>query len=112
MVSSVQADADMVVARISEVSGQVATGVSRATEAGAVLRVISEQSERTAAAMKEIAAATREQSSASQSVAQGVERIAGMAEQNADVTRRADGETLGLEKLAGQLQENVGRFVV
>ncbi|AOF80357.1 methyl-accepting chemotaxis (MCP) signaling domain protein [Methyloversatilis sp. RAC08] len=112
MVSSVQADADKVVQRISEVSDQVATGVSRATEAGAVLRVISEQSERTASAMKEIAAATREQSSASQSVAQGVERIAGMAEQNADVTRRADGETLGLEKLAGQLQENVGRFVV
>jgi methyl-accepting chemotaxis protein len=112
MVSSVQADADKVVQRISDVSGQVGTGVTMATQAGAVLRVISEQSERTAAAMKEIAAATREQSSASQSVAQGVERIAGMAEQNADITRRADGETLGLEQLAGQLQDNVGRFVI
>jgi methyl-accepting chemotaxis protein len=112
MVSSVQADADRVVRRIGDVSGQVDAGVHLATEAGAVLRVISEQSERTAAAMKEIAAATREQSSASQSVAQGVERIAGMAEQNADVTRRADGETNGLERLARQLQDNVGRFVI
>lgn len=112
MVSSVQADADKVVRRIGEVSGQVGAGVTLATEAGEVLRVISEQSERTAAAMKEIAAATREQSSASQSVAQGVERIAGMAEQNADITRRADGQTHGLEVLAGQLQDNVGRFVV
>ncbi len=112
MVSSVQADADKVVRRIGEVSGQVGAGVALATEAGEVLRVISEQSERTAEAMKEIAAATREQSSASQSVAQGVERIAGMAEQNADITRRADGQTHGLEVLAGQLQDNVGRFVV
>ena len=112
MVSSVQADADKVVRRIGEVSGQVGAGVTLATEAGDVLRVISEQSERTAEAMKEIAAATREQSSASQSVAQGVERIAGMAEQNADITRRADGQTHGLEVLAGQLQDNVGRFVV
>jgi len=112
MVSSVQADADKVVRRIGEVSGQVGAGVTLATEAGEVLRVISEQSERTAEAMKEIAAATREQSSASQSVAQGVERIAGMAEQNADITRRADGQTHGLEVLAGQLQDNVGRFVV
>jgi hypothetical protein len=60
--------------------------------------------------MKEIAAATREQSSASQSVAQGVERIAGMAEHNADgetlVTRRTDSQTRGvLETLpAGERQ--------
>lgn len=86
--------------------------MSLATEAGEVLRVISAHSERTADAMKEIAAATREQSSASQSVAQGVERIAGMAEQNADVTRKADDQTHGLERLAGELQDNVGRFVV
>ena len=112
MVTSVQADADKVVRRISEVSGQVDAGVTLASEAGDVLRVISDHSERTADAMKEIAAATREQSSASQSVAQGVERIAGMAEQNADITRRADGQTHGLEVLAGELQDNVGRFVV
>jgi methyl-accepting chemotaxis protein len=112
MVSSVQADADQVVRRIGDVSGQVTTGVELASAAGDVLRVISDQSERTADAMKEIAAATREQSSASQSVAQGVERIAGMAEQNADVTRRADSQTHGLEVLAGQLQENVSRFVI
>lgn len=112
MVSSVQADADKVVRRIGDVSGQVDAGVTLATEAGDVLRVISDQSTRTAEAMKEIAAATREQSSASQAVAQGVERIAGMAEQNADITRRADGQTHGLEALAGQLQDNVGRFVV
>ena len=112
MVSSVQADADKVVRRISEVSGQVDAGVTLASEAGEVLRIISAHSERTAEAMKEIAAATREQSSASQSVAQGVERIAGMAEQNADITRRADGQTHGLEVLAGELQDNVGRFVV
>jgi methyl-accepting chemotaxis protein len=112
MVSSVQAEADQVVRRIDQVSSQVDQGVHLASEAGAVLRVINAQSGRTAETMKEIAAATREQSSASQSVAQGVERIAGMAEHNADVTRRTDSQTRGLETLAGELQTNVGRFVV
>jgi methyl-accepting chemotaxis protein len=112
MVSSVQAEADQVVRRIDQVSSQVDQGVHLASEAGAVLRVINAHSGRTADTMKEIAAATREQSSASQSVAQGVERIAGMAEHNADVTRRTDSQTHGLETLAGELQTNVGRFVI
>ena len=112
MVSSVQAEADQVVRRINQVSGQVDQGVHLASEAGAVLRVINAHSGRTAETMKEIAAATREQSSASQSVAQGVERIAGMAEHNADVTRRTDSQTHGLETLAGELQTHVGRFVI
>ncbi|MGK9630575.1 methyl-accepting chemotaxis protein, partial [Salmonella enterica subsp. enterica] len=50
MVSSVQADADKVVRRISEVSGQVDAGVTLASEAGEVLRIISAHSERTAEA--------------------------------------------------------------
>ncbi|WP_018412844.1 methyl-accepting chemotaxis protein [Methyloversatilis thermotolerans] len=112
MVTTVQADADKVVRRISEVSGQVDSGMQLAADAGEVLRVISGHSERTADAMREIAAATREQSSASQVVAQGVERIACMAEQNADITRKADGQTEGLETLAGDLQGNVSRFVI
>ena len=112
MVASVQGDADQVVRRIGEVSSEVDAGVGLAREAGEVLHVISEQSERTAATMMEIAAATREQSSASQNVAQGVERIAVMAERNAGITRHTDQETQGLEALARQLQDNVGRFVI
>ena len=109
-VSEVQSEAERVVAMISEVTGQVRTGVQLATDSGSVLETIGEESTRTTQAVNDIADATREQSTASQEVARGIERIASMAEQNKQATRQTHDQTTRLEDLAAQLQSKVSHF--
>ena len=109
-VSEVQSEAERVVAMITEVTGQVRTGVQLATDSGSVLETIGEESTRTTQAVNDIADATREQSTASQEVARGIERIATMAEQNKQATRQTHDQTTRLEDLAAQLQSKVSHF--
>jgi len=109
-VSEVQSEAERVVAMITEVTGQVRTGVQLATDSGSVLKTIGEESTRTTQAVNDIADATREQSTASQEVARGIERIATMAEQNKQATHQTHDQTTRLEDLAAQLQSKVSHF--
>ena len=75
-----------------------------------VLKTIGEESTRTTQAVNDIADATREQSTASQEVARGIERIATMAEQNKQATHQTHDQTTRLEDLAAQLQSKVSHF--
>jgi methyl-accepting chemotaxis protein len=90
----------------------VRDGVQFATDSGAVLDTIRNESSRTTSAVNDIADATREQSAASQDVARGVERIAQMAEQNNQITRHTHGQTAVLEQLAADLESKVSHFRV
>jgi len=111
-VSEVQDEADRVVAMIKGVTDEVRGGVQFATDSGAVLDTIRNESSRTTGAVNDIADATREQSAASQDVARGVERIAQMAEQNNQITRHTHGQTAVLEQLAADLESKVSHFRV
>jgi len=111
-VSEVQGEADRVVAMIKGVTDEVRGGVQFATDSGAVLDTIRNESSRTTGAVNDIADATREQSAASQDVARGVERIAQMAEQNNQITRHTHGQTAVLEQLAADLESKVSHFRV
>ena len=83
-----------------------------ATDSGAVLETIRNESDRTTSAVNDIADATREQSIASQEVARGVEDIARMADQNNQVTRQTNEQAALLEQLAANLQSKVSHFNV
>ncbi|MDD3353565.1 methyl-accepting chemotaxis protein [Zoogloea sp.] len=111
-VAEVQGEAERLVTMIQGVTGQVEGGVRSATESGQMLETIRNESSRTTSAVNDIADATREQSAASQDVARGVERIAQMADQNNQVTRRSHEQTALLEQLAADLEAKVGHFRV
>ena len=107
-----QNEADRVVAMIRGVTDEVRDGVRLATNSGAVLETIRSESVRTTAAVNDIADTTRAQSTSSQDVAQGVERIAQMAAQNNQITRRTHEQTTTLEQLVADLETKVGHFRV
>ncbi len=109
-VSEVQSEAERVVAMINGVTSEVRTGVQLAADSGSVLETIGQESTRTTQAVNDIADATREQSTASQEVARGIEQIATMAEQNKQATRQTHDQTTLLEDLAAQLQSKVSHF--
>ncbi len=109
-VSEVQSEAERVVAMINGVTSEVRSGVQLAADSGSVLETIGQESTRTTQAVNDIADATREQSTASQEVARGIERIATMAEQNKLATRQTHDQTTLLEDLATQLQSKVSHF--
>ena len=111
-VSEVQTEADRVVSMIRGVTEEVRDGVRLATDSGAVLETIRNESDRTTSAVNDIADATREQSIASQEVARGVEDIARMADQNNQVTRQTNEQAALLEQLAANLQSKVSHFNV
>ncbi len=111
-VSEVQTEAERVVSMIRDVTNGVRDGVRLATDSGAVLETIRNESDRTTSAVNDIADATREQSIASQQVARGVEDIARMADQNNQVTRQTNEQAALLEQLAANLQSKVSHFSV
>ncbi len=111
-VSEVQTEAERVVSMIRGVTEEVRDGVRLATDSGAVLETIRNESDRTTSAVNDIADATREQSIASQEVARGVEDIARMADQNNQVTRQTNEQAALLEQLAANLQSKVSHFNV
>ncbi|WP_079435857.1 Cache 3/Cache 2 fusion domain-containing protein [Zoogloea sp. LCSB751] len=111
-VTEVQSEAQRVVTMIQGVTNGVRDGVGLATESGAMLETIRSESVRTTAAVNDIADTTRAQSTSSQDVAHGVERIAQMAAQNNQITRRTHEQTTTLEQLVADLETKVGHFRV
>ena len=89
---------------------RVATGVEQAQLAGSTIAQVQAQSRQVVDAVAEISIALREQAAASTEIAQNVERIAQMAEEN-DSAARSNADTAGnLRQLAESLSSEVGRF--
>jgi len=89
---------------------RVESGVERASNASAAIGQIEEGSRRTVETVGEIADAMREQSSASTSVAQNVERIAQMAEEGASAAQSSAEAAQSLDRLAQQMQAVVAAY--
>jgi methyl-accepting chemotaxis protein len=73
---------------------------------------IEEGARRTLERVGEVADATREQSSASTSIAQRVEQIANMVEETTTTIRGTAESAHQLEKIANSLKAMIGRFRV
>jgi len=110
MISAVQNDTGSAVRSMQEVAPQVAKSVELAEAAASALREIALGNMMTLEKVQEVAGATAEQSQASTSVAQNVERIAQMVEASADSVRSANDSVGVLRQLADRQREAVSRF--
>ncbi|EGV28606.1 methyl-accepting chemotaxis sensory transducer [Thiorhodococcus drewsii AZ1] len=110
MIAGIQSDTGTVVEVMDTALPQVERGVEAADGAASVLRQIKEGAEAALARIREVADATREQSSASNNIAQKVEQIAQMVEETSASTRATAETAQELEELAGELRAMVARF--
>ena len=110
MISSIQVDTGSVVEGMTAVTPQVASGLALAEQAAGALRQINSGASLTLVQVREVASATAEQSLASASVAQNIERIAVRVEESSASLRQAHENLHALERLAEQLHESVTRF--
>ncbi len=103
---------DEAVSIMDKSSREVNAGVNLTKEAAESLAKINEGAHNTLEQIRSMVAATREQSAASQEIAQSVERIAGFAVENSDSIVETSQALHHLEQLAAKLQESVSRFKV
>ena len=111
-IQAVQADTAHVVASMQAVAPQVARGVEMAEGAAQSLREISEGTQVTLGKIRDVAHATAEQTSASNSIAANVERIASMLEQADKSVRGASDSAASLSKMALDINATVSKFRV
>jgi methyl-accepting chemotaxis protein len=112
MISSIQTDTASVVTGMGSVTPQVLQGVQLAEKAANALRHINLEATATLVQVREVAASTTEQSQASASVAQNIERIANMVEATAESVGHANSNVHSLEVLAQELRTSVSRFTL
>ncbi len=110
MIGSIQADTGSVVTGMGAVMPQVVTGVGLAEKAAKALQTINHEASATLVQVREVAASTSEQSQASASVAENIERISNMVEATADSVASANRNVKSLEVLAAGLRTSVSRF--
>jgi len=111
-IGSVQQESGEVVRRIEQVVERIGSGVQAVEDAGRVLGEIESQSKQAVDAVAGIASSMREQSGASQSIADGVETIANMSEANSQSCRDNREHTQQLGQLARELDSMVSGFRV
>ncbi|WP_374287769.1 methyl-accepting chemotaxis protein [Pseudomonas fluvialis] len=110
MVKSIQQGTAGAVAGMERGVERVNAGVTRAEKAGEAMARIRQAAEQVQATVAEISHALREQSSASTEIAQQVEMIARMAEENGLAVASNHQTAASLGTLADTLLGNVGRF--
>jgi methyl-accepting chemotaxis protein len=109
-IAGIQADTASAVAVMNAALPEVQEGVELATSASQSLQAIDDGARRNLGRVDEVASATREQSSASTSIAQRVELIAKMVEETSEIVASTAGSAHQLEEIAGNLKRQVGRF--
>ncbi|MDN3577801.1 methyl-accepting chemotaxis protein [Chitinimonas viridis] len=110
MIAATQASAVEAVRDMEAAVGQVAVGVSGARSADAAMRAIQAGSHELVGVTNEISLALKEQSSASQEIAQNVERIVQMAASTTDEAEQGAAAAGRLAEVAQALQASVAHF--
>jgi methyl-accepting chemotaxis protein len=110
MIGAIQSGTETAVSSMKRGVDRVASGVEQARLAGEAITQVQQQSREVMLAVGEISVSLSEQSAASTEIAQNVERIAQMAEEN-DAAARGNSETAAhLRHLADTLHGEVSRF--
>ncbi|GAB7128311.1 methyl-accepting chemotaxis protein [Silvimonas sp. JCM 19000] len=111
-VGSIQEGAVRAVTSMQAVVNQMEDGVNQARGAGAAIVDIRHGATDMADRVDDISTAISEQSAASNNIAQLVERIAQMSEENSASARTTAGSAQQLHMLAGEMQREVERYRV
>ncbi len=110
MIDGIESDTELVVGVMAAALPQVSAGVAAAGGAADSLRLIKDGAQSTLLRIREVASATKEQSVASQSIAQRVEEITQMVEETS-ASMQATAETAAdLQALLSELNRLVKRF--
>jgi methyl-accepting chemotaxis protein len=112
IISKIQASAGEAVEEMNRVEKQVESGQAMATDAGKRMRAIREEAGKVSTAVTEISAALNEQSQASHDVAQHVESIARMTDQNNAAAGEAESNARRMRELAGEVGNTLKQFKV
>ena len=112
MIVGIQGDTVGAVEAMNAALPEVQQGVELAASASESLREIEEGARRTLGRIGEVADATKEQSTASTSIAQRVEQIANMVEETSDTIRGTATTALQLQDIAVSLKQLISRFRV
>ncbi|AOX99348.1 methyl-accepting chemotaxis protein [Jeongeupia sp. USM3] len=98
------------VAGMNQAVGLVKSGVAQADAARDVIGQIGGKAEQTVQMVNDISAALREQSLASANIAQQVERIAQMTEENSAIAQQTNSSAKQLGELAGNMQRETSQY--
>ena len=109
-IRAVQGDTDTAAARMDGVRDQVALGVDLTEKAAKALRDINDGARATLVKTREVADAAQEQSVASNSIAENVERIAQMVERSDASVQLAHEQVRQLDQLARELNQAAAKF--
>mgnify|MGYP003618258934 FL=1 len=110
MISGIETDTVEVVQAMDATLPEVEEGISAAEEAATALRQIKDGATTTLEHIREVADSTREQSLASDNIAQKVEEIASMVEETSAAMQASAETAARLEQIASELNTLVGRF--
>jgi methyl-accepting chemotaxis protein len=110
MISAIQTGTTQAVKHMESWSTRVTEGVTKARGAGDYMRDIKAGANQVLSVVNEISHALGEQSTTSSTIAQGVERIARMSQENATAVGSVATSARNLEELAHTLETIVGRF--
>lgn len=110
MIEGIQKDTSEAVNAMNQSLPQVEAGVRAATEAADVLVRIKTGAQTTLARIRDVADSTKEQSIASDNIAQRVEEISSMVEETSAAMKANADTAAEMEKVARELNELVARF--
>jgi len=110
MISGVQSDTVEVVGVMDAALPQVVAGVKASEGAANSLSQIKEGAQLTLTRVREVAESTKEQSIASDNIAQRVEEIASMVEETTAAMKSTAETAVDMEKIASELNVLVSRF--
>lgn len=110
MIEAIQTQTNTAVEQMGQASEQVEIGVKMIQDLQAPLEELQECSAAAVSSLVELSHATKEQSKASTQIAQNVERIAQMGEENSTAASNSHDLARGLDGMATGLQTLVGRF--
>ncbi|WP_047244486.1 methyl-accepting chemotaxis protein [Chromobacterium subtsugae] len=110
IVEAISSETRQAVGDVQRSSQQVDLSVGIAEEANQAMREVQGYNQQLVTSIVDIAAATREQSSASLEIAQNVERISSMAQNNNQVVSEVSQAVKQLRELSGGLEQLVSHF--
>jgi methyl-accepting chemotaxis protein len=111
-IAEMQEGAKQAVQGIQAVVAKVGAGVEQAEKANEAMQDIGGSSQETVTMVSEISDAIREQSIATTSIAQQVERIAQMSEENSAASQSTSDTAAELARLVGEMQSVVSQYKV
>lgn len=112
MVAGIQGETQKAVDGMRDGAGQVRDGVLLVQGAQTALQEINAQMERTLGMVNDITHSSAEQRSAMTLMAQNIERVASMTDQNVAVVSQTQSAVASLDQSVDRMSKAIGQFVV